>query len=185
MENFKKISGKLILCLCEIAVGIVLLTDPAKFTGIVITAAGVILCVLGALAVLSYFRMDPEEAALSQELTRGLIALAAGIFCVYKSNWFITTFPLLTVIYGVALLLVGIVKLQWTVDMFRLKRGYWVSGAVTAALSIILAIIVLLRPFAVLETLWTFTAIVLIITGVADGVTALTSQRRRGGAPQE
>lgn len=178
MEKVKKVGGKLIVCACELAVGIVLLTNPETFTEAVIRGAGILLCVVGALAVISYFRMDPEEAALSQELTRGLVALALGVLFIYKAGWIVTKFMPITVLYGLAAALTGIVKLQWTVDMLRLKTGMWQSSAVAAVLSILLAVIILVDPFRVKKTLWLFTAIALIVTSVVDFLTALLSPRR-------
>ena len=179
MEKLKRMSGKLIVCVCEIAVGVLLLTDPEAFTEMIIRGVGILLCIIGALAAIKYFRTDPEEAALSQELTRGLVALSLGVMFIYKADWIIRSFMPITIIYGLAALLVGIVKLQWTVDMVRLKRGMWQSSAIAAALSIIIAIIVLANPFKVRHTLWVFTAIALIITGAADLVTAVFSQKDR------
>lgn len=179
MEKFKRMSGKLIVCVCEAAVGIVLLTNPESFTKIVITAAGILLCVLGALAAISYFRADPEEAALTQDLTKGLIGLAVGFFLIYRAEWIVNSFMPVTVFYGIAALLTGVVKLQWTVDMIRLKRGLWQSSAIAAVLSIAVAIVVFVSPFKARKTLWTVTAIALIITAIVDGVSAVTSQIER------
>lgn len=179
MEKLKKIGAKLIVCGCELAVGIVLLTDPEAFTRTVLIGVGILLCVVGVLAAIGYFRMEPQEAALSQELTRGLVALAFGVLFIYKADWIVRSFMPITVVYGLATLLAGIMKLQWTVDMIRLKTGVWQSSAVAAVLSIGVAIVVLLNPFAVRKTLWIFTAVALIVMSVVDLVTAVMSLRER------
>lgn len=185
MEKLKKIGGKLIVCACELAVGIVLLTNPEAFTTAVVRGLGILLCVVGALSAIAYFRMEPEEAALSQELTRGLVALALGVLFIYKAGWIVTKFMPITVLYGLAAALAGIVKLQWTVDMIRLKTGMWQSSAVAAVLSIVLAIIILVNPFAVRKTLWVFMAIALIVTSIVDFVTAFLSLRNSDSADVE
>lgn len=179
MEKIKKSLGKLIMCVCEAAVGVVLLIDPEGFTKLVLIAVGILLCVVGALAAISYFRMEPEEAALSQELIRGLIGIAAGVFLIYKAGWIINHLVPITIIYGVAALFVGIVKLQWTVDMARLGSGMWQSSAITSALSIILAIVVLANPFAVRKTLWIFAGVTLIVTAVSTLISAILKPAKR------
>ena len=179
MEKFKRMGGKLLMCACEIAVGVVLFIDPEGFTKIIVTAVGILFCILGAVAAIGYFSADPEEAALSQQLTRGLVALALGVFIVFRSDWIVRSFMPITVLYGIAALLTGIVKLQWTVDMIRLKRGNWQTSAIASVLSIIVAIVVLSSPFRIRKTLWVFTAIALIITGIVDGVSAILSQTDR------
>lgn len=179
MEKLRKIPTRLILCIFELALGVVLLIDPVKFTSTVITAIGVLLCVLGALSAITYFRLDPEEAAISQELMKGLTLLAVGIFCIYRSDFFVRWFPVLTTLYGGVILFTGMAELQWTVDMVRLKRGVWQVSAVSALLSFILGVVVLANPFAVLKTLWTFTAISLIIIGVLNGASILFGRGER------
>ena len=184
MGKLKAMSGKLILCACELAVGIVLLTEPESFTKLVVTAASILFCILGAFSAVNYFRTDPEEAAMSQQLIHGLVALCLGVLLVYKADWIVNSFMPVTLFYGVAALLTGIVKLQWTVDMLRLRRGMWQTTAVASALSLILAAIVFASPFRVRDTLWTFTAIALIVLGVVDGVSAVLSQMDRSASKE-
>lgn len=176
MEKFKQSFGKIIVCVCEVAVGIVLLIHPETFTKTVIIAAGILLCVLGALAVISYFRADPAEAALSQDLVRGILMLLIGIFFVYRSDSIKNAFDVVITLYGVAALVVGAVKLQWTVDMIRLKIGQWQVSAVASAMSIILGIIIISSPS---RSMWTFIAISLIVTGAVDAVNAILGQKNR------
>lgn len=177
MEKIKKSLGKFVVCIAEAAVGVVLLVKPDGFTKVVLIAAGILLCVLGALAAISYFRMEPEEAALSQELVRGLVELAAGVFLFYKAEWIVYHLMPITIIYGVAALLVGIVKLQWTVDMARLHTGMWQSSAIASVLSIILAVVILANPFTVRKTLWIFSGVMLIVTAVFTFFSAILGPR--------
>lgn len=41
----------------------------------------------------------------------------------FQYNWFIATFPLLTILYGILILLTGFFKVQWAMDMIRMKQG--------------------------------------------------------------
>lgn len=180
MDRLKKSLGKLVVCACEIAIGIVLFTDPETFTRTVVTGAGILFCILGAIGLINYFRMAPEEAALSQDLTRGLLALLLGIFCIYKSEWIVRTFLPIIIIYGVAALVVGVMKLQWTVDMIRMGMRQWVPTAIAAALSIVLGLVIIFYPK---DSMWTFMAVSLIVTGAADLVSVILGGRKP--APEE
>ncbi len=168
MEKIKESAAKLIVCAGEAAVGIVLLIDPTAFTRFVLIAVGILFAVLGALSMISYFRMDPAEAALSQELARGLVELAFGVLIIWKADWITGSLKYLAVLYGGAAIFVGFLKLQWTVDMARLKTGLWQSGAVSAALSIILGIVVLAYAR---KALWVFAGVSLIVTAVSTLLT--------------
>lgn len=181
MKFLKQHTNSILLCLFEILVGILLLVNPVKFTAGIITAFGAVLIVLALVWVINYFRMDAASAAASQALAKGLIALAAGVFCAFNTKWFIVTFPILTILYGVAVLVAGFVKIQWAVDAMRLKTGRWVLPAVSAAVSIICAAVILQSPFASTVVLWMFTGASLIVEAVFDIAAMIFLERNMVG----
>lgn len=163
----------ILLCLFEAAVGILLLINPIGFTTGIITAAGIVLLIIGLINVIKYFRADIGEAVMGQYLAKGLIALLAGGFCTLRAHWFIATFPALTIIYGVAVLIAGLGKVQVTCDMIRCKNKKWVVGFISALLSIVCAAVILKNPFATATVLWMFTGITLIVEAVIDVITLI------------
>ena len=66
MKNLSSDLWKLVMCLAELAVGILLFINPVSFTSGIIMILGVCLVVLGVVNISGYFRMDPVEAALQQ-----------------------------------------------------------------------------------------------------------------------
>lgn len=168
MFRSKILSGKILLCICEILVGILLLIDPEAFTVSIITGLGLLLFALGAISVFGYFRTPPEEAQLGRGLVRGLCAILGGMFCIFRSDWFLSAFPLLAGIYGVSILLIGLTRVQWAVDMLRMKRERWPFAALSAAISVIAGAVILLDPFGAAALLWRFIAIALLVEAVAD-----------------
>ncbi len=168
MKNSSTKIGSIILSLCEVLVGVLLLLDPVAFTSGIIIALGIALLLAGIISIIHYFRVRPEEAAVEQSLARGLIECLIGLFCTFNSGWFIITFPLLSVVYGVAVLVVGVTKVQWTVDMLRLKVKKWGWVALSAALTILCAVVILCNPFSTTKVLWMFVAITLIVEAVVD-----------------
>lgn len=168
MKFIKQHANTILLCLFEILVGILLLINPIGFTAGIITGFGILLLVVGVISVIRYFQMDALEAASSQSLAKGLVALAAGVFCTFKTEWFIVTFPLLTILYGVVVLGAGLAKVQWTVDALRLKLQKWFLPAISAAVSLLCAAVILSNPFASTLALWMFTGISLIVEAIFD-----------------
>lgn len=166
-------AGSIILSLCEAVIGILLLVEPVGFTTGIIIFLGVVLLILGITSIVQYFRTAPELAAAKQGLTQGCIEILAGLFCVLKSGWFIVTFPLLTILYGVGTLVTGIAKVQWTVDKIRLKMKKWIWTALGAILTIACAVIILCNPFSSTTVLWIFIAVILIVEAVIDIIAAI------------
>lgn len=168
MKRYNTVLGKVTICVCEIIVGVLLMVNPVVFTAGIITSAGILLLLTGAFTMLKYFRTDPFEAMLEQGLVKGICAILGGILCVFKKELIITTFPLLTVLYGVVILFTGIMRVQWAVDMMRIKKEQWQMAGIGAAVSIILSAIILLNPFKSTVALWRFVAISMIIGAVID-----------------
>ncbi len=168
MKKLNLFSGKLLMCVCEVIVGILLLINPIGFTTSIIRTAGVILCIVGVLCAWRYFRTAPEAAQQEQGLAKGVCAILGGLFCIFRSGWFIVTFPVIAMVYGIIILVTGVVRLQWTVDMFRMKREKWYFAAAGTALSFVFAAIILTNPFGAVAFHTTFVAISLIVDAVAD-----------------
>lgn len=156
------------MSLVEMLIGILLLVNPIGFTSGIMVAFGIALMIMGISKTIKYFRTGPEEAALSQFLAKGLLALLAGAFCAFNSGWFIATFPVLTLIYGVVILITGITKIQWTVDIIRMKRSKWFWMAISAAISIVCGVVIIISPFSTTAVLWMFIGTSLIVEAVFD-----------------
>ena len=167
------------MSLIEIIIGILLLVDPVGFTSGIIVVFGIVLMLMGLGRVVKYFRSEPEEAAVSQALVKGTIMLLGGAFCAFNSRWFLATFPVLTLVYGVVTLIVGITKLQWTIDIIRLKRSKWFWMAISAAISILCGITIVTNPFRTTAVLWMFIGISLIVEAVLDMIGSIFGNQEK------
>ena len=177
MKKINRRTGNLLMCIIEVILGILLLIDPIGFTSGIIIVLGVLLTLLGIRSLVDYFRQDADEASESSGLAKGLLLAILGVFCMFKSGWFIVTFPILTVFYGILTLMTGISKIQWAVDMLRQKQKYWYVAIIGAVLTLVFAILILCNPFSSTTVLWTFIAISLIIEAVVDIFTFLFGKK--------
>lgn len=158
----------LLMALAELLVGILLFIEPIRFTSGILLGIGFILLVFGVVCLLRYFRTEPVQAALEQNLAKGLVMILLGGFLAFQTERAISLFPLLTHLYGIAILIVGIVKLQQGVDLLRLKLRYWFLAGINAVLAILFAAVILSNPFASTIVLWQVAAISLIVEAVFD-----------------
>lgn len=161
-------AGNVLLCILEIVVGVLLLINPMGFTSGIIIGAGILLCLGGVISVVRYFTTPAQEAAAKQLLFKGLISLLAGVVCITKYDWFISAFPLLTVLYAMAMLILAAAKLQKMADLKRGKADRWYMPGISAALAAILAVIILWNPFGAVAAVWTFVAISLIAEAIVE-----------------
>lgn len=178
MKKFLHNFRPLIYCLCELAVGVLLLIDPISFTSAVVRILGIALCVFGVLNIMSYFKLAPEIGSMSMGFTKGLVQVLGGIFCIFRPEWLANAFPLLAVAYGLVILVVGLIKLQWSVDIVRLSGVYWFMPGIGGITSIIFALIIIFNPFTTTAVLWTFAGVSLIIEAVIDAVSTIMTNRK-------
>lgn len=177
MKNSTSTAMRLLVAVCEAAIGIILIINPITFTAVILSALGILLILTGIAALVGYFRADPAEAAVSRGLVKGITLILGGAFCLFNPQWFIAAFPLLTILYGIVTLLLGIFKVQAAVDMLRLKFQGWGWHLLSAAISILCAVIIITNPFASTAALWLFVAWSLIIEAVVDVVVLLLAKR--------
>lgn len=162
--------GGMVLCVLEIVVGVLLLINPTGFTSGIIIGAGAVLALSGLVSVIRYFTVKPENGMQGQLLFKGLVLVMAGVTCMTQVDWFLTAFPLLTVIYAAWMLVMAARKVQHMADMLRLKAGRWYVPAISAALEAALAAIILINPFGAVNAVWTFVGISLIAEAVVEMV---------------
>ena len=178
MKRFLNSYRSPIYCLGELIVGILILIDPHSFTSGIIRLAGVVFSIMGVLSLMSYFRSSAQLGSMSMGFSKGLILIAGGLFCVFNPGWFIKAFPLIAVVYGVGLIRMGLIKLQWSVDSMRLGSGLWMVPGIGALSSLVLGVIIVLNPFAAEQVMWIFVGSSLIFEAVVDAVSTFTSGRR-------
>ena len=169
--NMRGKAGSVITCVVEIVVGVLLLINPVGFTSGIIIGAGVLLCLGGLLSIIRYFMVKPEVAAQKQLLFKGLLALMGGMACILKHEWFLGAFPLLTVLYAIAMLILAAAKLQKMADMKRQNAVRWYMPGISALLAALLAGIILLNPFGAAAAVWTFVALSLIAEAIVEILT--------------
>lgn len=166
----------LILCIGEVILGVLLLLNPIGFTSAVLITLGVLLVALGIARLAGYFRTEPALAARGGGLVSGLVFLLAGLFCIFRWEWFVATFPLLAGVYGLLTLVNGLNKLQWAVDALRLGRRGWYLALIGAAVTLLFGALILANPFATTAVLWTFLAVSLLLEAVLDFLALVRSR---------
>ncbi len=177
MKRVNSGNFSLLMSFIEILIGILLLVNPVGFTSGIIISLGVAMTIMGIGQIISYFRTDAQEAAIGGKMTKGILFVAIGLFCTFKPDWLVATFPVITIFYGVLILVAGISKLQFAVDMMRVKQRYWLVPLISAILTLLFAVLIIFNPFASTTILWTFIGVTLIVEAVIDVVTFIFAKR--------
>lgn len=156
----------LLLALAHILVGVLLLVNPVAFSSAVIIIAGIWLVVMGALSLFRYFKDDPRQAILKQEMASGLLMLVAGVFFILNPGSLISLVPAMILVYGAVLLFGSFRYLQMAVDFWRLKLPLFPVALSGAAIQLIASIVFLTNPFGTSLAAFIFVGIFFLLTGL-------------------
>ncbi len=164
------------VCALELIIGILLLINPVGLTRTVIVILGITFVLQGIVSIRAYFQ-EPKGVSGSGRLAKGLALTCCGLFCVFRSSWFIAAFPILSMFYGVFILVTAFDKIQWAADARRNGVNRWYVSLISAILATALAILVFANPFASTAAMWTFIGIALIVEAVVDAAAIVTATR--------
>ena len=177
MKSIKANIPTLVLTVIEIVVGILLIVNPIGFTSAIIRAVGIGMTVGGAIWCIKYFRTEKMIAATSGILFEGIICLLVGIFLMAKSTWIISAFTAIVMLYAIMIVLIGVLKIQWTVDLIRFQRSSWGVVALSSLVAIIFGALIIFNPFHSTEILWRLCGICLLAQAVFDLISLFTCPR--------
>ena len=146
MKFIKQNWVAIITILFMILVGILLLVNPATFAIGIIKVAGVVLFLWGIYDLIRYFRTPADVAARGSAFFSGITMVTLGAYCLFGSDWFVTVFPVLAVLYGLFQVLIGFRKLQRMVDALRLGRPLWWLRAISAGITLLFGFLIVFNP---------------------------------------
>ena len=168
-----------LLSIFELAVGIILLVSPLRFTSMILLAAGVLCLLAGVSQIILYLRLEPALAAQGRRLSAGLALIGAGAFLIFRREMMVNTFTAMAVFYGMMCIAAGLEKAQWFTDMLRLGAEKWPLPAAGTLLSLVGGLLILLNPFPSENILWRFTGALLVVVSIVDFVSVLSGAGRR------
>lgn len=169
----------IITILFMVLVGILLLVNPATFAIGIIKIAGVVLFLWGIFDLIRYFRTPADTAAKGSAFFSGITMVTLGVYCFLGSDWFVTVFPVLAVLYGLFQVLIGFRKLQHMVDALRLGRPLWWLRAISAGITLLFGFLIAFNPTMTMMSVWAFTGITLIIEGFFDAALLAATYKKR------
>lgn len=168
MSKFNTTKSSFLMSAVEFMIGIILLLRPKGFTSVIIICLGIVMMLLGIMSIINYFRTEKTEAMKTNLLSKGILCVVGGIFFSFNSKWFINTFPLITVLYGVLMLILGVVKFQSAIDALRFKLKYWYINLIGAALTLFSSVMIITNTFTSAEFMWKYIAVALLVEATTD-----------------
>ena len=125
---------------------------------------GWVLVVIGALSIL-FFVVNRDVSLDFGLIAIGAVELIAGLWVVRHPYG---TIKMLATAIGILVLVHALRDLQYAFDAYRVSAQNWWVAAVTGGITLVLALVILIRPFSLINKLLVFAGVCLIIDGLSD-----------------
>lgn len=168
MEKFKRLLPTILMILFEVVIGILLLIDGERFTGVIFVIFGVLMLVLGLISLIRTLLAARGGNVISSfALVMSIILITIGAFFTAASGSVLGVVGFIATIYGLILVISGVFKLA---DYLTLRAAGVGSGFAifSVIVSIVLGILIAFNPFGTAQIFWTVLGIMLIASAVLD-----------------
>ena len=160
----------LIIAFSAILIGLLFILTPQTSADVICYVAGILLLASGIAAVISY--LASGRLFGSYALVSGIVLLVCGVFCLLRPE---IIQGLLTVLFGVFLVIDGMMTLQDGVDCARARLAGWWVPVLLGAVTIALGCVVLFGKF---DSIMLLAGISLIVDGVFDLIVTFAFSKR-------
>ena len=167
MKNLKFHLPVIIFLLFEFAVGVILFTEPERFTKTVIYIFGALLIVNSVIFAVRYLlakKRGDDPSILT--LIVAIASLILGVLCLVLVNSIFENTVIRAIIYGVFLIVSGVYKIKAYFDIRNAGMEGSVFMIAAAVVSIILGTVIVILQSK--ETMWNLTGGLLIGEAVFD-----------------
>ena len=156
---------ELIAGLALVLIGIVLLIWPGIATTLLFGVIGGVCIVIGMVYVVRYFMLEAKVSITSFDLSLGLVWIIGGVLVIIFKGLLISLLPIL---FGLIVLIGGVVKIQSTLSFRRMNAARWYIELICAGISIAFGVVILLNPFSTALLLMRVIGAALLVEGVMD-----------------
>lgn len=174
MNLFEKIRRDVVWSsIAYLILGLLLLLRPGMALVTIVNIFAIIVAVMGVIELVAYFK--DKYSAGNAGVVKGIVYLLIAAFLYFGAGFIISIVPF---IFGVLVVISGIVKLKEALDMMKYKADGSTAMLVFAILSLVLGLVIIVNPFSTAALLFRIIGIALIYSGVSDLLTVFYFSRK-------
>ena len=165
---------EIIMCAAIILLGVVLLILPGVATAILFNAIGIVCIFIGIAHIIKYCTLSAHDAVISNDIALGLAWVIGGVAIIIFKVFLASLLPIL---FGLVVLVGGVIKIQSFLGFKRMRSGHWGWDLICAVISVVLSILILTNPFATELLLMRVIGASLVVEGAMDLATRIAYKR--------
>lgn len=150
--------------------GLTMYLWPDEMWSLIAIILGIISLVLGIVRLILYFTKDRFAAMIAYDLVIGILFTVLGVLILIFHG---QVMDYIAVVFGIFLLLGSIIKVQNAIDLNRIGMKKWWIVLIFAGMSIVFAILLIVKPDFIKSMLMKITGIFLMIDGLTGIVTII------------
>ncbi len=146
MKNYMKKLSQLSMytSIIFIVIGLFLIIKPATTLSLISYVLGLVILVNGIITLIRYYSSREKSNLFDFGLILGIVEVVIAVIFISKPTAIASIIPL---ILGIWILVNGIFKLQFALNLKISKNDSWIYSCVIASLSILLGLVLILNPF--------------------------------------
>ena len=160
--------------LALIAVGVMFVVLPKSSATLICYITAGLLCVWGIIKLMMYVSSGVGEKFGSFGLVTSVSLIIGGIAIFVNPEFFA---GIIATIFGCAMIVDGVLKVQYAIDLSGIGGKYWWVVLIAAAVFIAAGLIVVFNPLSAAVTFMIFAGVALIVDGISDLITAFYVSR--------
>ncbi len=162
-ETFRSIRVSMVIAAIGcLALGIALLVIPDLFLQAACYVTGAVLIAYGVISLLGCAR---EHKMNIWTGLASVVAIAVGIFIITQPKMISSILP---IIFGLLLLLDGILNLRHGIGLYRFGDPSWKAVLVLGIITAVLGVVILLNPYSTAKLTFRMVGISLAYSGLSD-----------------
>ena len=165
-ETLKTIRNtNILVIIASVTIGLIYIFSPLPAMEVICYIIAAAMCVYGVFTSVEYFVKSNNDAFGSFGLVKGVTLVVFGVF-VFLNPSFITN--MLAVLVGIAMIIDGVAKAQYAVDLLRLKSEKWWYSLIPAAIVFILGAVIAFNPAETAKGFMIFVGVSLLVCAASD-----------------
>ena len=169
MDFIKKSYSSLLILLAEAVLGIFMIVKPELLRSVVTILIGVLLILVGTIALVKYFFLDSRGASPVSRCVMGIISVLVGVLCLIFNGKMGKAF---IIVYGAILILNAAYKVYAYVTTRKATGQASFFQLISGLVALIVGVVLIVWANETVNLLWILAGIALLVEAVIDAVAA-------------
>lgn len=163
-DRIKSIRNNMIITsILLLLVGVAFIVWPGEAARVLARVVAIAIAVFGAFELILFFIGSRKSFVDVSAAVTGVLLTALGVFLLIKPDTLLNFF---NIIFGIAILIVGLDHIFQSIFIIRHVRGLWWISLLVGVAALLLGVIIIINPFSAVNTAMILIGITMVIEAI-------------------